>query len=128
MKYKFKNKAIEKIVNSFADAYGIPQEMVDKSAEIAIKLGVSFSLVACGSYLALNSDCVQEVKEYNPHGWNKFPEVTPPENVHMRLNVSYDGQLNRLYGYYENGMWYDIDGCDIEPDEFDIEFRPWDEG
>lgn len=30
-------------------------------------------------------DEIEEVAEYDPHGWNDFPEVEPPEGVWMRV-------------------------------------------
>ena len=35
--------------------------------------------------LAFFDDEVKEIHRYNPHGWNAFPEVEPPEGVLMRV-------------------------------------------
>ena len=36
-----------------------------------------------------------DVEEYNPKGWNNYPDVTPPDGVWMR--TEYDG-------YWESGI------------------------
>nr|DAN43118.1 MAG TPA: hypothetical protein [Caudoviricetes sp.] len=38
--------------------------------------------------LAFFDDEVKEIHRYNPHGWNAFPEVEPPEGVWMSLDES----------------------------------------
>lgn len=35
--------------------------------------------------LCFAPDEIEEVAEYDPHGWNDFPEVEPPEGVWMRV-------------------------------------------
>lgn len=37
--------------------------------------------------LAFFDDEVKEIHRYNPHGWNAFPEVEPPEGVWMRCET-----------------------------------------
>lgn len=35
--------------------------------------------------LVITPDMVEEVCEYDPNKWNRFPEVEPPEGVWMRV-------------------------------------------
>ena len=34
-----------------------------------------------------NANEVEAVPEYNPHSWNEWPEVTPPEGILMRFEL-----------------------------------------
>lgn len=81
-------------------------------------------------------DEVEDVSEYDPNSWNKWPEVTPPYNVMMRLKMK-DGHLR--VGYFkefsDGGRWATQDGIAQilwmglwkgagNPVEF---FRPWED-
>lgn len=48
--------------------------------------------------LAFFDDEVKEIHRYNPHGWNAFPEVEPPEGVLMRVDASASHFLERPIG------------------------------
>lgn len=71
--------------------------------------------------------------QYDPDAWNSFPEVTPPEDVRMRVEKKgNNGRTIRDCAVYKNGHWiYDsaypekvINPCwwmsDVD------RFRPWD--
>lgn len=63
---------------------------------------------------------------YNPHGWNAFPEVEPPEGVLMRVECN---QMKTCL-VFENGYWRYPSGESFENYEFAFpvkRFRPWDE-
>lgn len=64
---------------------------------------------------------LEEIKEYNPHDWNEYPKVTPPENELMRI-VCYDGTCSA--GAFVDGEWHE-DGTDELAHV--IRFRPWED-
>lgn len=71
-------------------------------------------------------DDIEEVHEYDPHGWNSFPEVEPPEGVLMRVECN---QIKTCL-VFENGKWRYPSGESFEDREFAFpvkRFRPWDE-
>ena len=75
---------------------------------------------------ALYADMLEEVREYDPHGWNAFPEVEPPEGVLMRVECN---QMKTCL-VFENGKWRYPSGESFENYEFAFpvkRFRPWDE-
>lgn len=79
--------------------------------------------------LLFRTDELEEVPEYNPHGWNNFPEVTPPENVRMRVEFNYKDEPEKTYHacfYFFSGKWY-WDTCkySIASSIVNIRFRPW---
>ena len=76
--------------------------------------------------LAFFDDEVEEIHRYNPHGWNAFPEVQPPEGVLMRVECN---QMKTCL-VFENGKWRYPSGESFENYEFAFpvkRFRPWDE-
>nr|DAU73551.1 MAG TPA: hypothetical protein [Caudoviricetes sp.] len=71
-------------------------------------------------------DDIEEVHEYDPHGWNDFPEVESPEGVLMRVECN---QIKTCL-VFENGKWRYPSGESFENYEFAFpvkRFRPWDE-
>lgn len=75
---------------------------------------------------AFFDDEVEEIHRYNPHGWNAFPEVEPPEGVLMRVECN---QMKTCL-VFENGKWRYPSGESFENYEFAFpvkRFRPWDE-
>ncbi len=66
--------------------------------------------------------------EYNPHDWNIFPDVTPPEGILMRVETK-GGR--KFCGYYhtfaEGGCWCYEDGtiCPEAISESVKRYRSW---
>lgn len=78
--------------------------------------------------LCFATDEIEEVAEYDPHGWNAFPEVEPPEGVLMRCEwIDCDGITHHFAAtcaYVVNRFeWYDDEGGEVEVSRF----RPWDD-
>lgn len=76
--------------------------------------------------LEVTSDMLESLREYNPHSWNSFPEVEPPEGVLMRVECN---QMKTCL-VFENGKWRYPSGESFENYEFAFpvkRFRPWDE-
>ena len=79
------------------------------------------------------SDEIEEVPQFNPNGWNSFPEVTPPEGKLMRLEVfSSDSLGQRTHHYaakFKNGEWMKdyTDNPVLIGDFDDVCFRPWED-
>ena len=79
------------------------------------------------------TDEIEEVAEYDPHGWNKYPEVEPPKDVWMRCENVYGSEPERLERFaarytsqYEDGEW--VDAWFSNGLRRDVtSFRPWDE-
>lgn len=79
--------------------------------------------------LAFFDDEVKEIHRYNPHGWNAFPEVEPPEGVWMRVERCVDGRTYHFAARYvpvgdsEDYKWLSEANLSIDVDRF----RPWDQ-
>lgn len=79
--------------------------------------------------VVFHSDDVEKIPEYNPHGWNEYPKVIPPENVRMRVEFKYKNKPEKTYHacfYFFSGKWY-WDTCQYSIDSSigNIRFRPW---
>lgn len=86
--------------------------------------------------ISLPTADLEIVEEYDPNVWNKYPEVTPPEGVPMR--VEYTAPLMTVYqrggiAVFENGHWYECtpDGrhkiSQFKNGRRVVRFRPWDD-
>ena len=83
--------------------------------------------------LCFAPDEIEEVAEYDPHAWNKYPEVEPPKDVWMRCENVYGSEPERLERFaarytsqYEDGEW--VDAWFSNGLRRDVtSFRPWDE-
>lgn len=83
--------------------------------------------------LCFATDEIEDVAEYDPHAWNKYPEVEPPKDVWMRCENVYGSEPERLERFaarytsqYEDGEW--VDAWFSNGLHRDVtSFRPWDE-
>lgn len=65
---------------------------------------------------------------YDPHQWNNYPEVTPPENVWMRLEICPGSEdSGRVGAKYVNGKWLLDDGTIENFGDYPARFRPWED-
>lgn len=68
--------------------------------------------------------------EYDPHAWNEYPAVKPPEGVLMRVEFIFDGILRRNCSTFEKGAWRitksDDPSYDITLDGV-TRYRPWED-
>lgn len=80
--------------------------------------------------LEITPDMLEEVREYNPHEWNNFPEVEPPEGVLMRVECLNGMKACAKYRLFiEGGSWCDVNGG-AWPEAYSqsvARFRPWED-
>ena len=54
---------------------------------------------------------IEEVLNYDPYGWNAFPDVEPPEGVLMRVETRDDKKkCAYFHNFSDGGCWCDPDG------------------
>ena len=71
---------------------------------------------------------VETFAEYDPHAWNDYPNVTPPEGVLMRIEGQYAKRPElEYYGalMYLEGAWHFADTVEIADNVIVERFRPW---
>lgn len=83
--------------------------------------------------LSFPRSIIEEVVAYGPKGWNKYPEVTPPEDIPLRCE-GHDSDTGRpfraILRYLDGGFCFDSVAHhyrSIFPDMVIDRFRPWDE-
>lgn len=137
MKYRLKDRELQEKLDEISDGdFSKRLEEVDPNINAPRSEGgiyVSFGKIQFGAGFSdgqghfrqyqiaiLFKDLILE-KTYDPHSWNEWPAVRPPEGVLMRIE-ELDGTC--CAGAYVDGGWH-IDGRD------DLgcvkRFRPWDE-
>lgn len=75
---------------------------------------------------------LEKVPEYNPHAWNEYPAVTPPDNVLMRLEFTETESTGKPKRHHVaatfNGItWGTRDSSCASVVMTKCRFRPWNE-
>ena len=130
MKYRLKDRGLQKKLDEISKGdLSDALEVCSAAVASALKRGKPTTIwfgVQPQLSLEITYDMLEEVREYDPHGWNAFPEVEPPEGVLMRVECN---QMNTCL-VFENGKWRYPSGESFENYElaFPVKrFRPWDE-
>lgn len=105
MKYKIKNESLEKLVYSIFDKQDVQRVIADQIDDATGTVKIS-SFVESIYSTRLSSECkplkndsgnisiylrkdgIEQIPEYNPNGWNKYPEVKPPKNGQYLAQVT----------------------------------------
>lgn len=102
-------------------------EFDDEFDYVRVRLSASESIIRANRMNILKT-AIRTKKEYDPRGWNKYPEVTPPEKVWMRVETwNACGAVVRGVFMYVNGTWRRSKYTDPQNEIKAARFRPWDE-
>lgn len=138
MKYRLKNRELQAKLDDisggdFSKALDDLDFLVLRSKPGEAKGGISISFgpigpaERCRFKANFSFEELEEVPEYDPHGWNEWPKVTPPEGVLMRVEFIWnDGSPGRCCGKLWNGVWVNSDDLNLEI-ECVKRFRPWED-
>lgn len=137
MKYRLKDRELQRKLDEISDG-SFSSRLADVSGEIPnlFRQSISTRIYFGDKYqfsLYATQDMLEEVREYDPHAWNKYPEVEPPKDVWMRCENVYGSEPERLERFaarytsqYEDGEW--VDAWFSNGLRRDVtSFRPWDE-
>lgn len=143
MKYRLKDASLQKKLDEISDGdfSRALRRLVELDIPVSEPIYMAFGdMQPCGFAdgfgnlrrfsICLLKDDLKIVKEYNPHDWNSYPDVTPPEGVLMRVERIWC----RTCAIFEDGAWrkeehgkaaIDSQGC--YDDTFDDvkRYRPW---
>ena len=74
--------------------------------------------------LCFAPDEIEEVAEYDPHKWNEYPEVEPPEGVWMRCETDVNAIEHKIrhVAKFDGREWRDY----LSKQVVVHRFRPWD--
>lgn len=130
LKDKERQAALEKIFPGFGEDLqaACEDEYGDSTRYVEMQLsdcnGIFFN-----DETVINKDAITTKEVYDPHAWNDYPNVTPPEGVLMRIEGrDDDDDAFHFSGYFKNRMWVDEYGYALATNIYTVErFRPWDE-
>lgn len=133
MKYRLKDRGLQKKLDEISKGdLSDALEVCSAAVASALKRGKPTTIwfgVQPQLSLEITSGMLEEVREYDPHKWNDFPEVEPPEDVWMRVERCVDGRTYHFAARYvpvgdsEDFEWLSEANLSIDVDRF----RPWDE-
>ena len=134
MKYRLKDRELQRKLDEISDGdfsarLHKERELIKDSFQKEPRLHVLWFGEGSQFSAALYADMLEEVREYDPHGWNAFPEVEPPEGVWMRVERCVDGRTYHFAARYvpvgdsEDYEWLSEANLSIDVDRF----RPWDQ-
>lgn len=133
MKYRLKDRGLQEKLDEISKGdLSDALEVCSAAVASALKRGKPTTIwfgVQPQLSLEITSDMLEEVREYDPHKWNDFPEVEPPEDVWMRVERCVDGRTYHFAARYvpvgdsEDYEWLSEANLSIDVDRF----RPWDE-
>lgn len=134
MKYRLKDRGLQKKLDEISKGdLSDALEVCSAAVASALKRGKPTTIwfgVQPQLSLEITSDMLEEVREYDPHGWNDFPEVEPPEGVLMRVECRDGRKACAKYRLFiEGGSWCDVNGG-AWPEAYSqsvARFRSWDE-
>ena len=133
IRYELKDKerqaALEKIFPGFGEDLqaACEDEYGDSTRYVEMQLsdcnGIFFN-----DESVINKDAITTKEVYDPHAWNDYPNVTPPEGVLMRIEGQYAKRPElEYYGalMYLEGAWHFADTVEIADNVIVERFRPW---
>lgn len=135
MKYRLKDRELQKKLDEISDGdfsarLHKERELIKDSFKKEPRLHVLWFGEGSQFSAALYADMLEEVREYDPHKWNKYPEVTPPEGALMRVECRDGRKACAKYRLFiEGGSWCDVNGG-AWPEAHSqsvARFRPWDD-
>ena len=100
MKYRLKDRELQRKLDELSDGdfsarLHKERELIKDSFKKEPRLHVLWFGEGSQFSAALYADMLEEVREYDPHKWNNYPEVEPPEGVWMRVEWR-DGVVKHL--------------------------------
>lgn len=134
MKYRLKDRELQKKLDEISNGDFSRQVELNNSRlgpELEFKKQIVLWFGSVPLYaLEITHDMLEEVREYDPHKWNNFPEVEPPEGVLMRVECKNGLKACAKYRLFiEGGSWCDVNGG-AWPEAYSqsvARFRPWED-
>lgn len=130
MKYRLKDRELQRKLDELSDG-DFSRQLASNKKRIFAELNFLKQMILWfrkseGPFHALmiTPDMVEKVREYDPHNWNEYPEVTPPEGVWMRCetDVNAIGHKIRHVAKFDGREWRDY----LSKQVVVHRFRSWD--
>ena len=130
MKYRLKDRVLQQKLDELSDGdfsarLHKERELIKDSFKKEPRLHVLWFGEGSQFSAALYADMLEEVREYDPHKWNEYPEVTPPEGVWMRCETDANAIQHKIrrVAKFDGREWRDS----LSKQVVVHRFRPWDE-
>lgn len=123
MQYRLKDQELQKKLDELSN--GTFSELIATSGGVFAREDKSLLKIGNGRFIVvLHKEDFEAV--YNPDAWNNYPEVSPPEGIPLRLQISRGPKLIRLFAYYKDSRFYDAEGRLIHIyKRDDVQFKSW---
>ena len=138
MKFRLKDRALQKQLDAITK--GEFSKVLEKGIDPTF-FCEEFLLLGVGAIrVRIYESALEEVPEYDPHAWNEWPDITPPEGVLLRIEVKGpDENLNspeprfgkvreRCCAKFDGQYWVRSNGLIVLLHGGEtVRFRPWDD-
>lgn len=123
MQYRLKDQELQKKLDELSN--GTFSELIATSGGVFAREDKSLLKIGNGRFIVvLHKEDFEAV--YNPDAWNNYPEVSPPEGIPLRIQISRGPKLIRLFAYYKDSRFYDAEGRLIHIyKRDDVQFKSW---
>ena len=136
MTWHLKDRELEKAFEAysggkFVDALNYEVKHSNIDSEFIVYVGFVRECLGDDSSeicLCFKTDELEDIPEYNPYGWNKWPRITPPVKEMMRVDC-FDERgtlIHSCRGYWDGTRWKTWNGYELNDAET-INFRPWED-
>lgn len=140
MRYRLKDKELQKTLDEISNG-GFSRSLNETLRRLGHDNGHRFLIDFCETVTEYGLSQrysarfwgyeIEEAAEYNPNGWNNYPEVTPPTGVLMRVETKGGGRFCAMYrNFGDDGAGWCYAGVNSMPDTWShtvIRFRPWED-
>ena len=130
MTWHLKDRELERKLNDLVGGNEFTEALNQASSIIGIKNTITVKFGPNTGHIKGSFRCYFEVEElinigYDPHNWNEYPNVIPPEGILMRIETD----KFRDCAIFKNGHWFSDYGveasskitCPVR------RFRPWED-
>ena len=104
------------------------EQFDDKFNYVRVRLTCA-RILYCDGSLDIKKKAIRTKEGYDPHAWNNYPEVTPPEDISLRCEGLHEdtGHKFRAALQFAHGEFRFECGFRMLPNTRVTRFRPWDE-
>lgn len=128
MRYRLKDHELQRKLDEISDG-SFSSRLADVSGSIPnlFRESITTRIYFGDKYqfsLQTTQDMLEEVREYDPHKWNEYPEVTPPEGVWMRCETDVNAIEHKIrhIAKFDGREWRDY----LSKQVVVHRFRSWD--
>lgn len=121
MTWHLKDRELEEALNkkshpnhTFTDRLNeVMAKIPKKDFPVVVGCVVKFQRIGTGGVIHENNvlefsiEEIENVPKYDPHNWNEYPNVTPPEGIPMRVEIdTLTDEVRRDCAIFKNGRWF----------------------